>query len=79
MPSEAGVERRDGRNSCFVDGPREKRKSNPKVIKAIVQFVTKTRRFQPKANIAEDARVVEGARLAEETEESDDESVRCSL
>jgi hypothetical protein len=77
--------RRDGRNGRFVDGPRENWKPNLKIIKAVIQFVMKTGRFQPKATIAEDigvveeAGVVEGAGVAEETEESDDESVERSL
>jgi hypothetical protein len=77
--------RRDGRNSHFVDRPREKWKSNLKIIKAMVQFVMKTGKFQPKATIAEDigvteeAGVVEWAGVAEETEGSDDESVGRSL
>jgi hypothetical protein len=67
--------RRDGRNGRFVNGPREKWKPNLKIIKAVIQFVMKTGRFQPKATIAEDigvveeAGVVEGAGVAEETEQ----------
>jgi hypothetical protein len=77
--------RRDGRNGRFVDGPRNRWKPNLKIIKAIIQFVIKTMRFQPKATIAEDikvaeeAGVAEGAGVAEETEESDDESEERSL
>jgi hypothetical protein len=77
--------RRDKKNSCFVDGPREKWKPNLKVIKATIQFVMKTGRFQPKATItkgirvAEEAGVVEGAGGAEETEEIDEESMGRSL
>jgi hypothetical protein len=77
--------RRDGRNGRFVDGLREKWKPNLKIIKATVQSVMKTGRFQPKATIAEDigvteeAGVVEGAGVAETTEGSDDEIVGRSL
>jgi hypothetical protein len=72
--------RRDRRNGRFVDGPREKWKRNLKIIKAMVQFVMKTGRFQPKATIAEDIGVTEEAGVvAEETEECDDESVGRSL
>jgi hypothetical protein len=36
-----------------VDGPCEKWKPDLKVIKAMIQFVMKTGRFQPKATVAE--------------------------
>jgi hypothetical protein len=46
--------RSDGRNGPFVDGPREKWKPNPKIIKAAIQFVMKMERFQLRATIVED-------------------------
>jgi len=67
-----------------VDGPREKWKPNLKIIKAMIQFVMKTGRFQAKAVIPEDigvteeTGVIEGTGVAEETE-GDDESVGRSL
>ena len=76
--------RRDRRNSRFVDGPREKWKPNLKIIKATIQFVIKTKRFQPKATIAEytegiEARAIEDTRVSGEMVVSDDESVGSSL
>ena len=68
-----------------MDGPREKWKPNLKVIKAMIQFVMETGRFQPKAiirekiGVAEEAREVEETGVEIETEESDDESVGRSL
>jgi hypothetical protein len=66
-----------------VDGPREKWKPNLKVIKAIIQFVINTGRFQPKATVAEEIGVIEEvveeagdreeAGIAQEIEESDDD------
>ena len=44
--------RRDERTSRFVDGPREKWKPNLKVIKATIQYVMKTGRFQLKATLS---------------------------
>jgi hypothetical protein len=52
-----------------------------KAIKAMIQFVMKTGRFQPKTTVAEDIRVAEGAGVvvgvgvARKTENSDDEIV----
>ena len=37
----------------LVDGPKEKWKPNVKVIKAAIQFVKATGRFQPRARIVE--------------------------
>jgi hypothetical protein len=58
--------RRDGRAGHFVDGPREKWKPNLQVIKATIQYVMKTARFQPKATLAGEAGV-EVTRAVEET------------
>jgi len=76
--------RRDRRNSRFVDGPREKWKPNLKIIKATIQFVIKTKRFQPKATIAEytegiEARAIEDTRVLGEMVVSDNKSVGSSL
>jgi hypothetical protein len=73
--------RKDGRNGRLVDRPFEKWKPNPKIIKATIQFVMKTGGFQPKITIAEHTGVTEeaGIGVAEEMEESDDESVGRSL
>ena len=76
--------RRDRRNSRFVDGPREKWKPNLKIIKATIQFVIKTKRFQPKATIAEytkgiEARAIEDTKVLGEMVVSNNESVGSSL
>jgi hypothetical protein len=53
-------------SSMAISGPyghtsREKWKPNLRVIKAVIQFVMNTERFQPKATIADDTGVAEGA------------------
>ena len=71
--------RRDGRNGRFVDGPRERWKPDLKIIKAIIQYVIKTGRFQPKATVGEEIEVadvvgvVEETEVGEVTEESEDD------
>ena len=37
-----------------VDGPYEKWKPNLKVIKAVIQFVMETSRFQPRATVVDE-------------------------
>jgi len=60
--------RRDGRNGCFVVGPRERWKPYLKIIKAIIQYVIKTGRFQPKATVGEEIEVADVVGVVEETE-----------
>jgi len=53
--------RRDGRTSRFPDSPRKEWKPNLSVIKATIQFVMNTGRFQPKTTRADDTGVAERA------------------
>ena len=72
--SEAGAnEKTGGRTTLWMDHWRNG-KPNLKVIKAVIQFVVKTGRFQPKA-IVEDVDTAEEAGVVVEAEGSDDESV----
>jgi hypothetical protein len=58
--------RKDRGMDRFVDGPSERWKPSMKVLKAVIQYVKATRRFQPRAVMAEET---EGAELAEVIEE----------
>jgi len=51
-----------------VDGPRERWKPDLKIIKAIIQYVIKTGRFQPKATVGEEIEVADVVGVVEETE-----------
>ena len=53
-----------------MDGSREKWKPNLKVIKAMIQYVIKTGRFQPKATVSQEIEAVEEGDV---TGESDDD------
>ena len=46
--------RKDRGTGTFVDGPREKWKPNTAVLKAVIQYVKATGRFQPKARVGEE-------------------------
>ncbi len=54
-----------------MDGASEKWKLDMRVIKAIVQYMKDTKRFQPKATVM--GEVVEEAGVAQGTGERDDE------
>jgi hypothetical protein len=60
--------RRSGRQ---VDGPCEKWKPNLKVIKAMIQFVIKTGRFQPRATEVDEVIIDEVIEDGEEEDEVD--------
>jgi len=63
--------RRDRRTGKFVDGKQERWKPNVKVLKAMIQYVKDTKRFQPKATAMGEAEVVEEA-VAQEIGERDE-------
>jgi hypothetical protein len=46
--------RKDRRTQQYVDGTREKWKPNIKVLKAVIEYVKATKRFQPRAVIIEE-------------------------
>jgi hypothetical protein len=50
----------------LVDGARERWKPNAKVLKAVIQYVKDTKRFQPRATVIEDIQIAEDAGVAEE-------------
>ena len=60
--------RRDRRTNQSVDGAREKWKPNIKVLRAVIQYVKDTRRFQPKAVILGEAGVGEDVGVEEGVE-----------
>jgi len=70
-------EREDRRTGRTADGPVEKWTPNLKVIKAVIQFVIKTGRFQPKAMV-EEIKITGEVGGEEVEEESDRESVGSS-
>jgi ribonuclease HI len=51
--------RKDRGTDRFVDGPRERWKPNMKVLKAVIQYVKATGRFQPRAVMSEETEGVE--------------------
>jgi hypothetical protein len=59
--------RRDGRTSKFVDGARERWKPDMKVLRAVIQYVKDTKRFQPRTTVIEDTGATEEAGVAGET------------
>jgi hypothetical protein len=52
-------ERKDRRTGKFVDGARERWKPNMKVLRAVIQYVKDTKRFQPRATVTEKIREIE--------------------
>jgi hypothetical protein len=58
--------RKDRGTDRLVDRPRERWKPNMKVLKAVIQYVKTTKRFQPRAVMAEELGGVEPAEVIEE-------------
>ena len=50
----------------MVDGPRERWKPSAKVLKAVIQYVKDTKRFQLRATVIEAIQIAEDAGMAEE-------------
>jgi hypothetical protein len=63
----------DRRTGKFVDGKQERWKPNMKVLKAMIQYVKDTKRFQARATVMREAEDVEEAGVAQGTGERDDE------
>jgi hypothetical protein len=58
--------RKDRGTGKLVDGTRERWKPNMKVLRAVIQCVKDTKRFQPRATVIEEIGAAEEARVLEE-------------